>query len=193
MNITVTNLIGIFTLEKDKIKLLLKDNELISIKCDDDIDIVNKKYVEKNLKIKEINLKQCYTFSKKENNDLDIHILYIDIVPLEKLKLNNGFSLIPISDIDKLDKYKNKALEYLKKELVINKNIIKLYPQEFSLPKLQKLYEDLLNEKYDRRNFRKRLLKLDIIESLDKISSNSCGRPAKLYKFKEIKEERSLI
>lgn len=193
MNITVTNIIGIFTLEKDKIKLLLKDNKLISIKCDDDIDIVNRKYIEENLKLKEINLKQCCTFSKKDNDNLNIHILYIGIVQLENLKLDNSFKLISITDIDELDSYKNKALEYLKKELVINKNIMKLYPQEFSLPKIQKLYEDLLNEKYDRRNFRKRLLKSDIIESLDKIDSNFCGRPAKLYKFKETKEEKSLI
>ena len=61
------------------------------------------------------------------------------------------------------DIYIGKSIEYLKKELVLNSTIKKLYPNEFSLPDIQKLYEDLLGKKYDRRNFRKKLIKLNII------------------------------
>ena len=69
----------------------------------------------------------------------------------------------------------------------------RLYPNEFVLPEIQKIYEQLLEKNFDRRNFRKKLIKLDVIEDLDKISTGKNGRPAKLYKFKEIKENKILF
>ena len=84
-------------------------------------------------------------------------------------------------------------MEYLRKNLVLNSTIKKLYPKEFVLPEIQKIYENLLNKKYDRRNFRKRLIKMDIIEDLNKMSLNKKGRPAKLYRFKDITEDKILF
>ena len=108
----------------------------------------------------------------------------------------HGAGHLNFRELDKLDKeniYINKSIECLKKELILNSTIKKLYPKEFVLPEIQKIYEDLLDKKYDRRNFRKKLIKLDVIEDLDKISSNKTGRPAKLYRFKEIKEDKVLF
>ena len=68
-----------------------------------------------------------------------------------------------------------------------------IYPEEFALPEIQKIYEHLLDKKYDRRNFRKKLIKLDVIEDLNKISENKKGRPAKLYRFKDITEDKILF
>ena len=84
-------------------------------------------------------------------------------------------------------------IECLKRDLVLNSTIKKLYPEEFVLPEIQKIYEELLEKKYDRRNFRKKLIKLDVIECLEKVSTNKNGRPAKLYKFKDIVEDKCLF
>jgi len=193
MNIVVKNIINIFTIIDGKINLLVNDNNLIEIECLDDLDLVNKKYIENNIDIKSLSLKQVYTFNKKEDDKLLLTVLYIDIVNSNNIKLNNKFNFIKIDKLDKEDIYINKSIEFLKKELTLNSTIKKLYPNEFVLPEIQKIYEDLLNKKYDRRNFRKKLIKLDVIEDLDKISLNKKGRPAKLYKFKEITEDKILF
>lgn len=193
MEVVVKNLICIFTIVDSKINLLSNSNKLLEIDCNDDIELTNKRYIENNINIKGLNLKQCYTFSEKKDNKLTISILFSDIINYNEIGDNKYLKLIPISNIETKKIYLEKALEFLKKELVLNSTIKKLYPKEFSLPEIQKIYEQILDKKYDRRNFRKRLIKLDAIESLDKISSNKNGRPAKLYRFKEIKEDKILF
>jgi len=50
----------------------------------------------------------------------------------------------------------------------------------FTLTELQRLYESVYNEKLDKRNFRKKILSLDLVDPVDKVSSE-LGRPAQLY------------
>lgn len=69
------------------------------------------------------------------------------------------------------------------KELILTTNILSsLLPESFSMPELQKVYETILNEKLDRRNFRRKILSL--VEDTG-ISNNFEGKKkAKLYRFK---------
>jgi len=191
MEIIVKSLIGIFTIVDGKIYLLMEGNNLFNITCSDNVELENQRFIENNLNIENLDLKQCYTFSEKEDDKLVISILYSDIVNYNSIKLNN-FVLMPIEEVNK-DIYINKLIECLKKDLVLNSTIKKLYPSEFVLPEIQKIYEELLEKKYDRRNFRKKLIKLDVIEDLNKISENKKGRPAKLYRFKDITEDKILF
>ena len=192
MEVRVKSVINIFTIIDGKINLLVKDNKLIEIECLDELDIVNSNYIKNNIDIKDLNLKQCYTISKKEEDKLNLTVIYMDIVNYKNIELNDTFSIKQIDDL-KDNLFVQKSIECLKKELVLNSTIKKLYPEEFVLPEIQRIYESLLDKKYDRRNFRKKLIKLDVIEDLDKISSNKTGRPAKLYRFKEIKEDKILF
>lgn len=191
MDIVVRSLIGIFTIVEGKINLLMDGNNLFSIVCNDNVELENESFINSNLNIEGLDLKQCYTFSEKKDNKLIISILYSDIVNFNNIKFNN-FILMPIDSVNK-DIYIEKLIEGLKKDLILNSTIKKLYPGEFVLPEIQKIYEDLLNKKYDRRNFRKRLIKLDVIEDLEKMSENKIGRPAKLYRFKDIIEDKILF
>ena len=38
-----------------------------------------------------------------------------------------------------------------------------LLPKDFTIPQLQKLYEDVLNKKFDSRNFRKHFLRKGVL------------------------------
>ena len=192
MEVKVKSVINIFTIIDGKINLLVKDNKLIEIECLDELDNVNSNYIKDNLDIEDLSLKQCYTCSKKEEDKLNLTVIYMDIVNYKNIKLNDTFSFKQIDEL-KDNVFVQKSIECLKKELVLNSTIKRLYPEEFVLPEIQRIYEDLLDKKYDRRNFRKKLIKLDVIEDLDKISSNKTGRPAKLYRFKEIKEDKILF
>ena len=191
MEIVVKSLIGILTVLDGKIYLLMDNNNLINFDCNDNVEEENRKYIDNNLDIEDLNLKQCYTFSEKIDEKLLISFLYVDIINYRNIK-SNKFTLQSIDSLED-SVYKEKIKEYSKRELVFNSTIKRIYPEEFILPEIQKIYEDLLNKKYDRRNFRKRLIKLDVIEDLNKISENKKGRPAKLYKFKDITEDKILF
>ena len=75
-----------------------------------------------------------------------------------------------------------------------NSNILKiLFPSDFTLPELQRLYEQILGKKLDRRNFRKKFINLGLIEDTGDKNEGAAGRPAKLYRLKEQIEERNLF
>lgn len=57
-------------------------------------------------------------------------------------------------------------------------------PETFSLSELQGVYETLLNQPLDKRNFRKRMLSLDLIEETGQLRRAGKHRPAREYRVK---------
>ena len=68
-----------------------------------------------------------------------------------------------------------------------------LFPSDFTLPELQKVYEQILNIKIDRRNFRKKLINLEYVVYTGDVNEGYMGRPAKLYRFNEELKERDIF
>ncbi|MEM6268709.1 MAG: NUDIX domain-containing protein [Bacteroidota bacterium] len=62
-----------------------------------------------------------------------------------------------------------------------------LLPEKFALSELQQLYENVLGEELDKRNFRKKLMGLDILLDLNERKQEAPFRSAKLYRFDESK------
>ena len=58
-----------------------------------------------------------------------------------------------------------------------------LLPDKFALRHLQYMYESILDRKIDKRNFRKKMLGMDILIELDEIEKDVSHRAAKLYRF----------
>jgi 8-oxo-dGTP diphosphatase len=58
-----------------------------------------------------------------------------------------------------------------------------LLDKEFPFSDLEKLYQALLDQDIDRRNFKKKIIGLGILEELDTTLQRKSGRPARLYKF----------
>ena len=65
-----------------------------------------------------------------------------------------------------------------------------LLPNRFSLGQLQVLYEKILQRKLDKRNFRKKLLSLDLLIDCQKKQENVPHRAAKLFRFNKKKYSR---
>ena len=76
-------------------------------------------------------------------------------------------------------------MEKLKDKLLDSEVLKKIFPSDFTLPEIQKIYESILGRKFDRRNFRKKFISLGLIEDTNDYDMNGVGRPAKLYRFKE--------
>ncbi|MEL7535341.1 MAG: NUDIX domain-containing protein [Bacteroidota bacterium] len=58
-----------------------------------------------------------------------------------------------------------------------------LLPPNFTIPELQGLYETILDRSIDRGNFRKKVLKANILEKLDRQKTGGAHRAPQLYRF----------
>lgn len=65
-----------------------------------------------------------------------------------------------------------------------------LLPPKFTLTQLQHLYEVILGRELDKRNFRKKILSMDVLEELDEIEKDVAHRAARLYRFDRKKYDR---
>ena len=81
----------------------------------------------------------------------------------------------------------NDTLSVLKKKAASRPIGFNLLPEQFTLPQLQTLYEAIYQTLLDKRNFRKKLNAMDILEKLDIKDKKSSKRGAFLYKFNEKK------
>ncbi|MFT3685713.1 MAG: NUDIX domain-containing protein [Phycisphaerales bacterium] len=65
-----------------------------------------------------------------------------------------------------------------------------LLPREFTLSRLQKLYEVVLDRPLDKRNFRKRIMEMGVLVDTDKVEQDVAHRAAKLYRFDKRQYDR---
>ncbi|MEL6588499.1 MAG: NUDIX domain-containing protein [Bacteroidota bacterium] len=75
------------------------------------------------------------------------------------------------------------ACQLLQEELVRKPIAERLLPDQFTIPELQALYETILDRSIDRGNFRKKVLKADILQKLDKRKEGGAHRAPQLYQF----------
>lgn len=85
------------------------------------------------------------------------------------------------------------ALIELRKQIVKSNILKSLFPDGVTMPELQKTYEAILNKKFDRRNFRKKILNLDLIEDTNLSDRFEGNKPAKVYMFKKEIEDKDIF
>ena len=197
--------LNIFTMDQDKLKILLLKKEGSStwrlpsrlLKIDESLEasatkICNKFMIKPNL------LKECHTFSQVNRNKERRTIAVSYMIIINKYSLKNydfEYELFDINGIPKMafdhGSIIDNAISCMKRELLNLNNLKIIFPADFTLPELQKVYEEVLGESIDRRNFRKKFLPL-VVETGEKNETLSGGRPAKLYRFLDKEIERNL-
>ena len=215
-NQLLETLIGIFTVDKGKIKVLLMHKKTEPYKgywilpgsilnSDETLEDNVTDVVCDKLGLPTMYIEQCYTFSNL-NRDPDNRVVATSFIGLidnitlvlkRQEKDDVELSWFDINSIQKMgydhEKILNKLLDYFRKRIT-NSNILKiLFPSDFTLPELQKVYEDVLNIKMDRRNFRKKMINLGYVIDTGDVNEGYMGRPAKLYRFNEEIEERNIF
>ena len=76
------------------------------------------------------------------------------------------------------------ALTRLRNKLEYSNIAWSLLTREFTLSELQGVYETILGKKLDKRNFRKRVSELGMVEATGQKTNSGAYRPAELYRFK---------
>lgn len=75
-----------------------------------------------------------------------------------------------------------KCLERIRGKLQYTTLGLRLLPPDFTLSELQSLYETVLEHPLDKRNFRKKVLSLDILVETGKLRRGRRARPAGLFR-----------
>lgn len=77
------------------------------------------------------------------------------------------------------------AIQRLKAKIIYEPIGFELLDEKFPFSDLEKLYSTLLNRDVDRRNFRKKIISLNVLDELDEKVSKGSGRPANLFRFNQ--------
>lgn len=206
----VTTDIVIFTMRDERLQLLLiKRREapyrgkwalpggFLQIK--ETLDECAVRELEEETGVSNVYLEQLYTFGevKRDPRERVISVAYYALIPSDKLDIRpstdaDAVGWFSMNELPKLafdhNEIVDKAYERLTAKLSYSTIAFQFLPKEFTLTELQNIYEIILQESIDKRNFRKSILALDAIIETKKIKSEGAHRPAKLYKLKNPKQ-----
>lgn len=86
----------------------------------------------------------------------------------------------------------NDTIEILRNKAATKPLGFNLLPEKFTLPQLQSLYEAIYQTELDKRNFRKKILEMNILEKQEDKDKSSSKRGAFYYKFNKEKYDQLL-
>lgn len=165
------------------------------VRLDESLDEAVKRELSEEVGVEGVYFEQLYTFGAPERDPRGrvITVAYFALVAAENLqKLSAAtdaadaqwFSLaeLPSLAFDHAQ-ILDLALQRLRAKLEYSTIALALLPAAFSLTQLQKVYEIILDRALDKRNFRKKILAMDVLEPTEHRSSGA-HRPAALYGWK---------
>jgi 8-oxo-dGTP diphosphatase len=143
-------------------------------------------------------LEQLYTFSGPDRDPREhvVTVAHYALINLSEHEVTpstdaRNAAWFELSDIPNLafdhDLILQAAYERLQGKIRYQPIGFELLPQKFTLRQLQQMYEKILDRQLDKRNFRKKILKMGILEELDEIETDVAHRAARLYKFNKEK------
>lgn len=143
-------------------------------------------------------IQQFHTFSDPHRDPRErvITIAYYALVKIQEVHGGDDAASarwFPLSEIPSLafdhDYILRMATQRLREEIHFQPVGFELLPEKFTLKELQALYEAILGIHFDRRNFAKKMLHLEILTELDETVWPTPKREAKLYRFNPDKYE----
>jgi 8-oxo-dGTP diphosphatase len=146
--------------------------------------------------IERLFLEQLYTFGAVDRDPRErvVTVAYYALINLEEhaVKAASDASDAAWFAIDALpplafdhDRILKIALDRLKAKVRYEPIGFELLPKKFTLFQLQRLYETVLGQELDKRNFRKKILNMGLLHELDERQQDVPHRAAKLYEFDE--------
>jgi ADP-ribose pyrophosphatase YjhB (NUDIX family) len=146
--------------------------------------------------VKDVYLEQLYTFGKPDRDPRAriITVTYFALIPWKTLsqpgsKKIAGVAWYPVGAAPELAFDHREILDFavnrLRAKAGYSSIIYGLLPESFRLSDLQKMYEIIMNQKFDKRNFRKRMLASGLLEETGQKDRSGAHRPAMLYQFKK--------
>jgi ADP-ribose pyrophosphatase YjhB (NUDIX family) len=133
----------------------------------------------------------CYGDIGRDPGARVISLSYYALMKIQdidnRLKKENGAHWRSISNLPHLifdhPEMVTRALDQLQRQIRIKPVGFELLPEKFTLVQLQDLYEALYRRKVDKRNFRKKILSMNLLQKLDEKEKETSRKGAYYYEF----------
>ena len=200
----VTTDIVIFTVRDKQLKLLqiMRGGEPFKgkwalpggfVQLDEDLETGARRELEEETGVSGVYLEQLYTYGAVDRDPRErvITVAYSALIASDKIVLQaatdaEAVGWFSMDELPELAFDHKKIVDMAHQRLVAKLDYstiaFQFMPDEFTLSELQDVYEIILREEMDRRNFRKWMLALDQIKETGGERREGAHRPAKLYR-----------
>ncbi len=194
----------VFGFEEDKLKLLIGKRQMDPgrgewslyggfVGTDESLEDAANRVLLQLTGLKKLYMQQvgAYGAIDRDPGERVISVAYCALINVRDYddRLREQFDLewVSIGDLPHLYSDHNKmvrdAIKMLRRRINTEPLSFNLLPDLFTLTQLQHVYEAILDMEIDKRNFRKRIKQIDIIEKTELIDKLTSKRGAALYRF----------
>jgi 8-oxo-dGTP diphosphatase len=203
---------AVFGLDDEDLKVLLIQRGLAPfegtwalpggfVRVDETLEEAARRELEEETGLRQVFLEQLYTFGDVERDPRErvVSVAYYALVKLSDHDVHaatdaRDAAWFGVHDVPSLAfdhaAILQVALERLRGKVRYQPIGFELLPKKFTLSQLQHLYELVLERELDKRNFRKRVLAMDLLIETDEVQQDVAHRAARLYRFDERKYRR---
>ena len=194
----------VFGFEKNKLKLLVGRRQMDPgrgewslyggfVKTNESLEDAASRVLQDLTGLKKIYMQQIGAFGAidRDPGERVISVAYFALINVndydDKLRIEYGHEWVNLNELPQLYSDHNimveKAIAWLRHHISTEPICFNLLPSLFTLTQLQHVYEAILGEEIDKRNFRKRIKQIDFIEKTELIDKLTSKRGAALYRF----------
>ncbi len=164
------------------------------VHMDESLDEAALRELEEETGVRKVYLEQLYTFGDVDRDPRGrvVTVAYYALVNLSDHTVRaatdaENVGWFSLDDLPKLafdhPHILDHAVERLRGKVRYAPVGFELLPKKFTLTELQELYEAVLDETLDKRNFRKKILSMELLIETDEVQKDVAHRAARLYRF----------
>ncbi|MDA0269238.1 MAG: NUDIX domain-containing protein [Cyanobacteria bacterium] len=164
------------------------------VRLEESLDAAARRELREETGVTEVFLEQLYTFGRVDRDPRDrvVSVAYYALVNLRDHTLRAATDARAVAWFTATDTpplafdhsaILHQALTRLRAKIRYAPIGFELLPEKFTLTQLQRLYEVIGGQAIDKRNFRKKILKMGLLRSLDEREQGVSHRAAQLYAF----------
>ncbi len=164
---------------------------------EESIDKAAKRIVAELTGLENVYMEQLHAFGDlgRDPGGRIVSIAYFSLIKIndydKELARKHGACWVSLSELPSLifdhDQMVGKALNMLRTRARTRPIGFELLPEKFTIPQLQGLYEAIYQTRFDKRNFRRKLLSMDLLEKLDEKEKETSKKGAFYYEFNKEK------
>jgi 8-oxo-dGTP diphosphatase len=171
------------------------------VRVDETLDEAARRELAEEAGVTDVYLEQLYTFGDLDRDPRErvVTVAYYALAKLSDHRIRAATDAMGVGwfSLDELPKLAfdhaeivSRAHERLRGKVRYAPIGFELLPARFTLTQLQRLYELVLGAELDKRNFRKKILSMDLLVETDQVEQGVRHRAARLYRFDKKKYEK---
>lgn len=160
------------------------------VRPDEDLNEASYRILKERTGLDDVYLEQVHTFGTVQRHPSGrvITVAYYSLLDIKHHQLrltHHGLHWHNVKKVKRLafdhKQILDTCIDRLRSQVMEKPLVFNLLPEKFSLRELQHVYESILGEKLDRRNFRKKIALKNWLQDLNEMEKDVPHRPGKLY------------